>query len=372
MERVVVRRADYEPGSLGGRVDEMLDVAGEGVDWDGRRVLVKPNLLLPARTERAVLTHPLVVRAVVEAVRRRGGRPFIGDSPATGTMDRIWRVGGYGRVLDDLRVPVAAFDETVPVDIGPPFGVVPMARAAVEADRVVNLAKLKTHSQMRLTLAVKNMFGCIVGFAKPEWHLRAGVDHALFARLLVQVCRALRPTVSLVDGILAMEGDGPGKAGRPRALGVLLAGADPHAVDLAVCRMLGGAPEAIPTLAAAGELDLLPRRVEIVGQMPPVDRFDIPDPGSLSFGPGPLQRLLRAHTVRKPVVDARRCRQCAECWQYCPAGAISPAPPGLDFDYAACIRCFCCVEVCPHGALGTHDPPAGRLLRRLQRRRGRR
>ena len=79
------------------------------------------------------------------------------------------------------------------MDVGEPFGQIDIARSAVEADVVINLAKLKTHTQMLLTLGVKNLFGCIVGFKKPEWHMRSGVDRNMFARLLVQIYQAIHP-----------------------------------------------------------------------------------------------------------------------------------------------------------------------------------
>ena len=372
MSIVSIRRADYRSARLGAAVATMFDAVAGNLDWRGRRVLIKPNFLLPARPEQAVSTHPRVVRAVADYVWQRGGLPEIGDSPASGTIDRIWRSGGYAAAFEGRDIPVRAFDDSVPVDIGPPFGTVAIARRAMDADLVVNLAKFKTHSLMHLTLAVKNMFGCIVGLRKPEWHLRIGIDPALFAGLLVQVCRAVAPAISMIDGILAMQGQGPGKAGQPRQMGVLIASRDPQAADLAACRMVGLDPIALPTLAAAATCGLFPSRVEIDGDLSPVSDFIFPRAGAALFGTARIKRLLRAHVLQRPVVDPRRCRVCGECWRYCPAGAISPADPALAFDYDKCIRCYCCIEVCPHGALRAHDPPAGRLLRHVQRRRGRR
>ena len=109
----------------------------------------------------------------------------------------------------------------------------------MDADVIINLPKLKTHCQMLLTLGVKNMFGCIVGFKKSQWHMRAGVDTMAFARLLVAIHQAVRPTVSILDGILALEGEGPGKRGKPRKIGVLMGSCDTFALDMAVCKMIG-------------------------------------------------------------------------------------------------------------------------------------
>lgn len=147
------------------------------------------------------------------------------------------------------------------------MGRIEIARDAMEADVIINLPKLKTHSQMLLTLAVKNMFGCIVGFKKSQWHMRAGVDTMAFARLLVAIHQAVKPTVSILDGILALEGEGPGKRGRPRKVGVLMGSDNSFALDMAVCKMIGVPYENVPPLKNARNDQLIPS-LEIDGTLP--------------------------------------------------------------------------------------------------------
>lgn len=362
---VEIRQAAYDE-TLKPVIYDLLQK--EGVDRDIRgRVLIKPNLLLAARPEQAVTTHPLVVRAVAEFVRDHGGRPVVADSPAVGKVARIYRVGGYREALEDLGVPFQGFDQEVEVNVGPPFGRVPLARQALEAEAVINLAKLKTHSQMTLTLGVKNTFGCVVGLKKPEWHMRAGIDKALFARLIVQIHQAVRPVYTLIDGILGLEGHGPGKAGRPVATGLLVGGRSAHAADHAVCDLIGWPPERLPTLGAADALAIPHRPLRIGGDGPDRIRLQLPDVGTTRFGPELLQPLLRRHLFRRPVADAGRCRLCGECWAYCPAHAIQCREDRLLFDYNRCIRCYCCIEVCPHGVMTSAETAAGKLLQRLRR-----
>jgi uncharacterized protein (DUF362 family)/Pyruvate/2-oxoacid:ferredoxin oxidoreductase delta subunit len=305
------------------------------------------------------------VRAVVEFVRDHGGTPLVADSPAVGGMGRIARVGGYREALGDLGVALQPFADEAEVDIGPPFGRVPLARAALEADAVINLAKLKTHSQMTLTLGVKNTFGCIVGVKKPEWHMRAGIDKALFARLVVQIHQAVGPVYTLIDGILGLEGHGPGKAGRPVSLGLLIGSPSAFAADHAVCRLVGLPPAHLPTLAAADVLGIPHRPEGLTSESLSIRALSLPAPGVTRFGPAFLQPFLRRHLIRRPVAAAGRCRLCGECWQYCPVGAIRCRGDRLQFDYNRCIRCYCCVEVCPHGAMTAADTMSGRWLRRL-------
>jgi uncharacterized protein (DUF362 family)/Pyruvate/2-oxoacid:ferredoxin oxidoreductase delta subunit len=363
MADVDVRRAAYDD-TLKTTIYTMLTAGGVGPMARGQ-VLIKPNLLLAAKPEQAVTTHPRVVRAVVQFVRDHGGRPVIADSPAVGSMSRIGRIGGYREALKDLDVPFQAFDTETIVDIGPPFREVPLARQALEADAVINLAKLKTHSQMTLTLGVKNTFGCVVGLKKPEWHMRAGLDKTLFARLIVQIHQAIAPAFTVIDGILGMDGDGPGKAGRPVPLGLLIGSRSAFAADHAACDLIGMPPEGLPTLAAAETLGIPHAPARITGDGPDRIAFRLPEAGPARFGPEWLQPLLRRHLLRRPVADADKCRLCGECWQYCPADAIQCRDDRLRFDYNRCIRCYCCIEVCPHGALISADPLPARFLRGL-------
>jgi uncharacterized protein (DUF362 family)/ferredoxin len=365
MESVFVHRARYDDESLRPAVFALLEGIGRLGIERGSRVLIKPNFLAPARPERAMTTHPLVLRAAAEYVLSKGARALVADSPGMGSFDRLIREGGYAGALKGLDVEIRPFRQTVAVDIGEPFGRIELAREAVAADLVINLPKLKTHAMMLMTLGVKNLFGCVVGLEKPRWHMRSGVSRKMFARLLVQICRAVDPAATLIDGILAMEGQGPGRSGSPRSLGFLAAGGSAPAVDLAICRLVGVEPGLLPTHAAALELGLVPPEVPIVGDPAPVEGFRLPVLGPLTFGPRRLQPLLRRHLVQRPVAELSRCRMCGECRRCCPAAAVSADAGGIRFDYDRCIRCYCCVEMCPHGALAVVETTPGVALRRL-------
>jgi uncharacterized protein (DUF362 family)/Pyruvate/2-oxoacid:ferredoxin oxidoreductase delta subunit len=361
MSKVLIRQATYDYVSLKPRVFEILDSLGGGGITAGRRVLLKPNFLSPAKPEAAVLTHPLVIRAVTEYVLGRGGRVKIGDSQAIGSFERILKENGVLKAMAGLDVEIVEFTRSRKVDIGQPFGKIDLAADALDADMVINLPKLKTHGMMMLTLGVKNLFGCVVGFRKPEWHMRAGINHEFFARLLVQICRAVSPALTLMDGILAMEGEGPGKSGKPRHLGVLMGSTDTVALDRTVCALVGMDPDALPTNRAARELGLTGGDIEIDGELPEVLHYTVPGMRPA----GRLTSLLRNRLIRKPVADDKACELCGECWKYCPAKAIAGKDSRLRFDYGKCIRCFCCLEVCPHGALRIQESIPARLVRTL-------
>jgi len=369
MTDVYFKNAEYDYVVLRPIVFEMIETIAGNLIHLQSRVLIKPNFLSAAGPEKAIITHPLVVRAAVEYVLEKGGRPVVADSPGVGSFERILKEGGFKDAFGNLkeRVEFKAFKTTAQADIGEPFGHIDIARTAVEADVIINLAKLKTHTQMLLTLGVKNLFGCIVGLKKPEWHLRSGVDRNMFARLLVQICQAIHPAVTIVDGILALEGLGPGRRGKPRHLGVLVGSRSAPAADAAICHMLGIDPYRLPTLRAAAELGVLDGNPKIIGDFNEIFDFKLPELSPLTFGPKPLQKYIRKHFIQRPMVEPEICKMCGECWKICPAKAIAPYEEIIGFDYDRCIRCYCCVEVCPHGALQAVETLPGRLIRKLTR-----
>jgi uncharacterized protein (DUF362 family)/Pyruvate/2-oxoacid:ferredoxin oxidoreductase delta subunit len=364
MVDVLFRRASYDDATLNAVVFEILEATGAGGIQKNSQVLIKPNLLLPAAPNHGITTHPAVVRAVAEYVLERGGHPTISDSPGMGSFRKIMIRGGYADALEGLKVTFKPFKESVKVDIGEPFGAIDMAKEVFESDMVINLAKLKTHAKMLLTLGVKNLFGCIIGLRKPEWHLRSGTDRNMFARLLVQIYQAIQPDITIVDGVLAMEGQGPGKSGTPRSLSLIVGSKDAIAADTAIASVLGLDPTALYTNKMAKEMGLSPPAININGNFNILSDFDFPDIGPLSLGPDFLHRFVRRYVLQKPVVNNKVCKLCGECWRYCPVKAIDHNIKGIKYDYNTCIRCYCCLEICPHGAIHMKEPLLGKIIRK--------
>ncbi len=364
MSRVIVKNAAYDYKTIRDTVFEMIDATGGERIGKGSRVLIKPNLLAPASPEKAMLTHPLIVRAAAEYCLDKGARLQISDSPAMGTFNRVLKESGIRDALKGLDVSFSEFRETVTIDTGPPFNRIEIARDAIDADMIINLPKLKTHTQMLLTLGIKNLFGCVVGLKKPEWHFRTGIDREMFARLLVLIYKAINPGITVLDGVLAMEGQGPGRSGTPRHLGVILAGSNAADLDITVCRMFRMRPDSLLTNKIAIEMGLASESAEIEGILPEIKDFKMPEIIPLVFGPKRFHRFMRKHLTQRPEADHAVCRMCGECWRYCPAAAITGQGNKISFDYDKCIRCYCCIEVCPHGALKAAESTAGKVIRR--------
>ncbi len=362
---VILRRATYDYDTLRPLFFEIMDAIEGGLIRKNTRVLIKPNLLSPALPHQAVLTHPLIVKAAVEYVLEKGARPQVSDSPAIGSFEKVLRDSGIKDALCGLDVTCKPFEHSRKVDIGEPFNFIEIAEDAINADAIINLPKLKTHSQMLLTLGVKNLFGCIVGYRKPEWHMRAGVNRIMFAKLLVLIYQKIKPAFTILDGILAMEGEGPGSGGIPREIGVLIGGRDAFAVDSTVCSMLGVQPDNLLTLRIAREMELIKKHIELDGDPPIIRDFRLPDIAPLAFGPKMMQGFIRKHLIQRPVPDIAACRLCGECLNICPVGAIILWDKALQFDYDRCIRCYCCVEVCPYGALHARESLPGRIIRKV-------
>ena len=365
MSMVIIRKADYNYRDLKPVVFDLMDSLAGHMIQRNERVVIKPNLLAPASPGKAITTHPLIIKAVAEYVLEKGARPQVSDSPATGSFEKILKECGIKDALEGLPVECKEFRDSTVIDVGLPFKKIAIASDAIASDVLINLPKLKTHSQMLLTLGVKNLFGSIVGMKKPEWHLRSGVDRDMFATLLVKICQAVGPSVTLMDGILAMEGQGPGRSGTPRTLGVVLGSTDAASIDRAVCRMLGMNPDDLLTNRIAGEQGLVPGEIEIDGDLPVIRDFRFPEITPMLFGPDRFHGFMRRHLVQRPECNDDMCKLCGECWKYCPAGAIDHDKKRLHFDYDTCIRCYCCIEVCPYGALRTHETIPGKFVRRL-------
>lgn len=362
----ILASPSYSEKTLNAQVGELLDRHMPRRPSAGETVLLKPNLLLAAKPDRGILTHPLVLKAAAAWVLDNGGKALISDSPAMGTVAKIWKSGGFADALSGMDVTVQEFLIEEKVGVGAPFGTIGLAREALETELIINLPKFKTHAMMTLTLGVKNLFGCVVGFEKPKWHARAGIEREQFAKLLVRIAETVKPSVTIVDAITGLEGQGPGKNGTPVQLGYLIGGADIHAVDAACAAMTPLGPENLPTLAAAVDLGVLSNLPELPGIPKVFGTYKLPTQSPVTFGPVAFKNLIRRHMVQRPVVDETRCRKCNHCLDFCPVTAITETPEAVVFDLATCIRCYCCVEVCPHAALEAVDPPLGRMVQKAK------
>lgn len=269
----IVRCGDYDPPRVNEAVAHLLELLGGAENFvpPGKNILLKPNLLKGAAPEKAVTTHPEVLRAIIRAIKKTGPSASlaVGDSPAWGSFQSAMRGAGLAAVCEEEGAALIFFTRGVKVTNpgGHVFRHLHIAREVVRAGTVINLPKLKTHCQMYMTGAVKNMFGCVAGKRKAWWHFKAGNYGEYFPLMIAETARLIAPRLSIMDAVLAMEGQGPG-GGAPRRMGLLMASADPVALDRVAVEVAGLDPARMRTLAAAdaigwGETDL--DKIEVAG-----------------------------------------------------------------------------------------------------------
>ena len=374
--KVALARCDhYDDKAVLTALRSSVDLLGgiKNLFKKGETVLLKPNLLIAKAAELAVTTHPSIVRAAITLVREAGATPIVGDSPGIGSALKVAGSCGIAEVCRETGVKVVNFKESVTVinPRGGRFKRFEIAKDALSVDAILNLPKVKTHAQMYLTLGVKNLFGCVVGKRKPQWHLTAGVDTATFARMLVDLSLTLKPRLTIADGIIGMEGNGPG-SGDPKELGFIAASEECIALDTVITSILGAQPEDVPVLRVAredgsGETDIA--RITILGEdidKCRVSHFIFPAQITAIDFAAPLpyfirKRIKKSLTV-KPNIEHTLCTRCNTCVEVCPTGTITNREKVI-IDPDDCISCFCCQEMCPHGAI---SPKGGWLARFLK------
>ncbi len=354
----IVKCQNYDENEVLKAIQQSVDLIGgiHAFVKRGDRVLLKPNLLYGKSPEKAVTTHPAVVKGVIQIVKEVGGIPFLGDSPGLESAKRVTEKAGIKTVADSLGCPIIEFNRPVlpPGRQGKVFKNIEIDQAIFEADVIINLPKWKTHGQMLLTLGIKNLFGCVPGTRKALWHIKAGEDHKLFAQMLVDIYCLIQPSLTILDGIVGMEGNGP-NSGQPIPLGLILASSDPLCLDQIVCDLIGIPWKSLLTNRVAFEQGLGKGGVVAVGKSieeVKIKNFNLPSFQRIDWNlPGFIRKPLKNAFDSKPVVNKEICKECNQCIKFCPPEAIKANKKGLIFDYGKCIRCFCCQEICPEGAI---------------------
>lgn len=378
---VITACADYSEGEVRSALERVLAPLG-GLDWvtPGMRIAIKANLVTFMKPEGAATTHPSLLCALVQMLAERGAEVVVGDSPgglynaafvnrvyaATG-MKAVEQAGGrLNRSFEekDAEYPEArvcrTFRYTAYLD---------------EADAIIDFCKLKTHGMMAMTCGAKNMFGAIPGTIKPEYHFRYP-DPRDFARMIVDLDEYFKPRLTIVDAVTCMEGNGP-TGGTPRHMGALIAGENPHKVDLLCADLIGLKREDVPTLEAALERGLIPENVSELTVEGDPSAFAIPDfqrivtgNSHLFKGDGKKLRgritgaVLSKALAQKPALKPKKCVGCQVCYNICPVKAITMVDKKPVIDRKKCIRCFCCQEFCPQSAMIVHRTAIARLFDR--------
>ena len=342
------------------------------------KIVLKPNVLAGDAPDKLIGPHPLVFKAVARLAQMVTANLSYGDSPAFGKPAAQIRRSGLADIARELGIPQADFEHGREVQFhdSPLLKSFVLADGVLEADGLISIGKCKTHQLMRITGAIKNQLGCVPGMLKAEFHIK--LPNPLdFAKMLVCLNLYLRPRLYILDGVMAMQGNGP-RNGDPVKLNALIVSADPVAADAVFCRLIGLDPECVPTMKPGREWGLgtyLAGEIELLGDPlePLVQRkFNVVRaPVAAAAKTSGAMSFARNLVSSRPVIDASQCNKCGICVQVCPA-----APNAVDwpkagktkppvYAYRRCIRCFCCQEVCPESAISVRKP----LLRAFRVRR---
>ncbi|UCC94447.1 MAG: DUF362 domain-containing protein [Candidatus Omnitrophota bacterium] len=234
------------------------------------QVLLKPNLLMESLPEEAIVTHPLFIEAVGRIFKKLGCSVCIADSPggfiSKKDVDGVYQGTGVKEVADrngfELLYPTHSIvHKNLPLCWWTHASALPQGPGEFYKSpfKMVNLPKLKTHDIMVLTLAVKNLYGCISGIYKSHIHRQHPTTDDL-AKVILGLYKNIKPSLNIVDGILSLEGEGPAKKGRPRKLNIVVIGDDALSTDYVIGRFLGLSDAMHPLIKRANAGRHLERR----------------------------------------------------------------------------------------------------------------
>ncbi len=342
----------------------------------GDRVVIKPNLVSKKKPEEAVTTNPELLNAVIRLAQKAGGNVTIAESPGgmynTAALKGVYSVCGVDEAIKGTNA-VLNFDTSF-TEVNFPEGKtiknIPIIDPILNADVIISLPKLKTHAMTSYTGAVKNLFGTIPGTYKAELHFRLD-DRTAFCSMLVDLHECVKPTLSIMDGVWGMEGNGP-TAGQNRHIGLVMASENAHAMDLAACHIIDYKPfevdtvrEAIErglTVESADKLEILGEEIEplvIKDFIKPESHFNLLKLVSL---PASINAWVVNALASKPKIKYDECIKCGECARCCPPKAIDMSKGKPVIDEKKCIKCFCCQELCPKKAVKIKRPLLNRFM----------
>jgi len=320
----------------------------------GDTVLIKPNLLSARLPEEAVCTHPEVVRAAIRLVKRTGAVPVVGDSPGTflvtKEIDEVYGKTGIKDIAEEEGAELVRFDKSRMVKG------YPIAEEALLASLILSLPKLKTHVLTVMTGAVKNTFGMVPGLFKSHCHKKSPQPKN-FVKILLDVYEIATPGLSIMDGIIGMDGEGPA-AGNPVNTGLVAASADGVSLDAVISKIAGVPPSKDIIVNEArrrkiGEADI--SKIEVLGE--PIEtvrlkKFRLPVTSSaINALPDFVMNLMYGALSFRPFIDEKICVKCGICKNTCLVDAININKSESRIRDGICIRCFCCHEMCPYKAI---------------------
>ncbi len=373
MSKVAVLRCEeYDMKQVYDKIKWAINELGgvESFIPKNKKVLLKPNLVVASDVERSATTHPVIFEAVVKLMLENGYDIFYGDSPGIGNPVKVAEKTGIKPVADRYNIEIGDFVNGKTIEInGRATKSLEICNAILESEAIINLPKMKSHALQRITGAIKNPFGAVVGFNKAKMHGR--FQNAFnFAEMLIDLDLYLNINLHIMDGIIAMEGNGP-RNGDPTPMNVIMISKDPVALDTVFCQMVNLDHMLLPSITYGHKYGLGSyENIEIIGDS--VESFinkdfDIPRDAVKQTEKSKFE-LISKYVLRRPYISKSMCKKCGICVEVCPLeekalsfkDGVKLNPPV--YDYTKCIRCYCCQEMCPYHAIRTKTPIIGKVV----------
>ena len=379
MSKVALIKCDsYNKEKVSESLKKGIDLLGgiKSLFAHNEKILLKPNILVGDKPDKGVTTNPSILAGLADLLSEAKYSITYGDSPGFGSLKRGAENSGIKKIFDDRDIEAADFStiDYVSFPEGNILKKIPLAKGVTSSDAVISISKMKTHGFTRITGAVKNQFGCVPGLIKGEFHVKMP-DIQDFSTILHDINNCIKPRLYIMDGVVAMEGNGP-RGGNTVRMNALLFSTDPVALDMVFCKLIDLKPEFVPTLVSFSDNSLLinAKDIELIGD--PVEDLINPSFNVIRrkfdryASRGSFPAFLKDLISPKPVIDYDICRNCGKCVLQCPTDPKSlnwKENENFDFpvyNYKTCIRCYCCQEICPHNSISIKTPLLGKLIRR--------
>jgi uncharacterized protein (DUF362 family)/ferredoxin len=373
-EVAISKCEDYSEANVKAALTEALDLIDVLKDIkDGSKVAIKVNLVSSMSPEKAATTHPQLLIELCKMLKEKHCEVTVGDSPGgqfnASNLNKVYKATGMQELTKyGVKLNENYDTETIKFPEGKVCKEIPFTSYLKDADYVINFSKLKSHGMMGMSCAVKNLFGVIPGTIKPEFHFRYP-DYNDFANMLIDLNEYLKPCLNIVDGIVAMEGNGP-TAGDPKKVGLILASKNPYKLDFICSRIINMDLNNVPTIEMSAQRGLISENYKDIKTNIDVDELVVKD-----FDTKKVHKALwftdetklagkvaKSFLKSKPEVNKNECIGCKKCMEVCPAKAITMVDNKPHIDRKKCITCFCCQEFCPKGAMKVKRTVIAKML----------
>jgi len=343
MKVSIVKCSSYEQYKVDKSLKESLDLIGFDIK-KYKKVLLKPNLLMAAKPDKAITTHPSILIALLKILK--DSKVYIGDSPGSPNYDDILRRTGMKKIAEEYDAEIINFSIQGMIRFENQnnqfLKKIELPKIIEDVDLIINLPKMKTHVLTRYTGAVKNLFGFIAGGKKGKFHVDFKKEED-FSQMLVELHDFIKPKLNIMDGVIGMEGYGP-SGGKPKNTGLILASENAIALDKTANDIMCYKDGSVTTTRIA--LEKKPLEIEKVG-LADVKVFYKKPMRNLNN----IVALFASGIFKIKVNITKDCKRCLECYKKCPVKAIKKTKPLLKINQKECIQCLCCHEICPYKAV---------------------